>query len=161
MANLGQYISKSNIMGLSNEKWLLKNIDTEVKEVVDGTVRRWPGTQKNVFQWYILANGYCVGWNENPSRGWYFPHMRMHAPNRADNGQYTYGGDMSKMCVCGHTLGQHAAAHPHDCFTHTHKEGTPAYADCDCPKFRPSKKKLKVLQPEYFDEAGDPHKVTS
>lgn len=35
--------------------------------------RRWPGTHKNVTYWVILANGYSVGFNENPSRGWSFP----------------------------------------------------------------------------------------
>ena len=36
----------------------------------------WPGKHKNVFLWAELANGYLVGWNENPSRGWSFPVMR-------------------------------------------------------------------------------------
>ena len=33
----------------------------------------WPGNHKNVFFWVELENGYFVGWNENPSRGWSFP----------------------------------------------------------------------------------------
>ncbi len=33
----------------------------------------WPGPQKHVYVWWILANGYAVGWNENPCRGWSFP----------------------------------------------------------------------------------------
>ena len=28
---------------------------------------------KNVFNWWWLANGKCVGWNENPATGWSFP----------------------------------------------------------------------------------------
>lgn len=33
----------------------------------------WPGNHKNVSVWWELLNGYAVGWNENPSRGWSFP----------------------------------------------------------------------------------------
>jgi hypothetical protein len=36
----------------------------------------WPGKQKNVNVWWDLMNGYAVGWNENPSRGWSFPVVR-------------------------------------------------------------------------------------
>ena len=36
----------------------------------------WPGKQKNVYFWAELENGYAVGWNENPSRGWSFPVMK-------------------------------------------------------------------------------------
>ena len=33
----------------------------------------WPGKERNVLNWWKLADGRCVGWNENPSRGWSFP----------------------------------------------------------------------------------------
>jgi hypothetical protein len=33
----------------------------------------WIGKEKYVYNWVRLANGYAVGWNENPSRGWSFP----------------------------------------------------------------------------------------
>jgi hypothetical protein len=39
--------------------------------------RRWPGPHKNVMNWCVLANGYAVGWNENPSLGWSFPMIKM------------------------------------------------------------------------------------
>jgi hypothetical protein len=39
--------------------------------------KHWPGTHKNVQNWCILANGYAVGWNENPSIGWNFPMVKM------------------------------------------------------------------------------------
>ena len=39
--------------------------------------KRWPGPHKNVHNWCILANGYAVGWNENPSTGWSFPVVKM------------------------------------------------------------------------------------
>ena len=38
----------------------------------DGTVDAWIGTHKFVYNWVELENGYAVGWNENPSRGWMF-----------------------------------------------------------------------------------------
>ena len=33
----------------------------------------WPGKERNVHVWWVLANGKAVGWNENPARGWGFP----------------------------------------------------------------------------------------
>lgn len=47
--------------------------DVEVIEKVEAFGRRWPGRHRNVMQWYRLANGRAVGWNENPSIGWSFP----------------------------------------------------------------------------------------
>ncbi len=37
----------------------------------------WPGTHKNVYSWVELENGYAVGWNENPARGWSFPVIKL------------------------------------------------------------------------------------
>ena len=37
----------------------------------------WPGTHRNVHIWYTLENGYAVGWNENPYRGWSFPVVKL------------------------------------------------------------------------------------
>lgn len=42
----------------------------------EATWRRWPGKHKHVYLWVILTNGYAVGWNENPARGWSFPVIR-------------------------------------------------------------------------------------
>ncbi len=40
----------------------------------DGEIwQRWPGPEKNVMSWWKLKDGRCVGWNENPARGWSFP----------------------------------------------------------------------------------------
>ena len=36
----------------------------------------WPGKHKNIFFWVELENGFLVGWNENPERGWSFPVIR-------------------------------------------------------------------------------------
>ena len=47
--------------------------DEEVVISGDDLCKRWPGPQRNVTAWWVLANGKAVGWNENPSRGWSFP----------------------------------------------------------------------------------------
>lgn len=51
-------------------------------------------------------------------------------------GQYTYDGNWERLCVCGHTLGQHTAESPKACGNY----GT-GLIDCDCRKFRLSRKK--------------------
>lgn len=60
-----------------NDTRAFKYADTKVLEVYgygekDG-VQAWPGSHKNVARWVVLDNGYAVGWNENPGRGWSFP----------------------------------------------------------------------------------------
>jgi hypothetical protein len=40
---------------------------------------RWPGSQRHVTVWAMLANGYAVGWNENPGKGWSFPCIKVPA----------------------------------------------------------------------------------
>lgn len=37
----------------------------------------WIGAHKHVYYWVELENGYAVGWNENPSRGWSFPVVKI------------------------------------------------------------------------------------
>ena len=39
--------------------------------------KRWPGKHKNVHGWVELENGYAVGHNENPARGWSFPVIKL------------------------------------------------------------------------------------
>jgi hypothetical protein len=50
-------------------------------------------------------------------------------------GQYAYDGDFSRMCVCGHPLGEHIAG-GFEC------QCVPGRT-CDCLKFRQSRKKPK------------------
>ncbi len=50
-----------------------KLLDIEVAAEYDGCVTRWPGSAKNVLNWWKLVDGRAVGWNENVSRGWSFP----------------------------------------------------------------------------------------
>lgn len=50
--------------------------DVEVVEEHTCCSKKWPGAQRHVMNWFVLANGKAVGWNENPSRGWSFPVIR-------------------------------------------------------------------------------------
>jgi len=43
---------------------------------------KWPGQHKHVCSWYELANGYAVGWNENPSKGWSFPVIKFSSQDK-------------------------------------------------------------------------------
>lgn len=50
-------------------------LDVAVAQEHDGCApgQGWPGPQRNVLNWWTLANGKRVGWNENPAVGWSFP----------------------------------------------------------------------------------------
>ena len=50
--------------------------DIEVLRKYDTRDKSWPGFHKNVTYWYVLGNGYAVGFNESPSRGLSFPVIR-------------------------------------------------------------------------------------
>jgi hypothetical protein len=67
--------------------------------------------------------------------------MPLRKQDRADDGRYTFDGKLDRICVCGHTLAHHAAAAPHECFVSTYSHSDPNRAECDCPKFRPSRRK--------------------
>lgn len=41
--------------------------------VIKEHCHKWPGKHKNVHIWVELENGYAIGCNENPARGWSFP----------------------------------------------------------------------------------------
>lgn len=45
----------------------------DIIDQFDGRDAPWPGTQKFVTIWWVLANGKAVGWNKNSKRGWTFP----------------------------------------------------------------------------------------
>lgn len=63
--------------------------------------------------------------------------------DRAQDGRYTFDGNLDRLCVCGHSLGLHSAGAPHDCLTHSFSTNDPRRAECDCPKFRLSRRKNK------------------
>jgi len=58
-----------------------KLLDSEVvKKHNSGDLIHAPETpfkEKYVYTWWELENGYAVGWNENPSRGWSFPVVKL------------------------------------------------------------------------------------
>lgn len=70
------------------------------------------------------------------------------ARNEQD-GRYTFDGDLGRLCVCGHSLGVHAASAPHECFLYSYSEGSEERRaevplnGCRCQKFRPSRKARK------------------
>ena len=47
------------------------------------TWRCWPGREKHVACWWMLDIGLAVAWNENPSKGWSFPVLRITDARRA------------------------------------------------------------------------------
>lgn len=53
------------------------NVEVVWQRDVLNSGRRWPGTQKYVYFWVILSNGYAVGWNENPIKGYSFPLVKI------------------------------------------------------------------------------------
>lgn len=65
---------------------------------------------------------------------------------RDPEGRYTYA-KLDILCVCGHTLGQHAAGNgqpgvPRDCLAGTGGPGdAPNEPLCGCPNFRRSRKR--------------------
>lgn len=61
---------------------------------------------------------------------------RIHQIREPVGGRYAWGGDMSRLCVCGHTLGHHIAG-GFDC-----EFGPTCATDpkCDCVKFRLQKR---------------------
>lgn len=80
-----------------------KMLDSEVLAKIDGRIQHWPGRHQNVMVWWVLANGYAVGWNENTSIGWSFPVVKIdikeevkkvwskaHEERQQTNGNKTY-----------------------------------------------------------------------
>jgi hypothetical protein len=59
------------------------------------------------------------------------------------NGQFAYCGDMSRLCVCGHTLGVHIAG-GFECGIDAKANGEPEAVGCQCQKFRLSRRKRGV-----------------
>lgn len=52
-------------------------INVNIINVNNFCSKKWPGEHKFVFNWVELENGYAVGWNENPARGWSFPIIKI------------------------------------------------------------------------------------
>lgn len=80
---LREWLPKEFFLSFADSK-ANKFLDVEIKEEYTSgeshhKYKSWRlsgGTHKYVFYWVLLENGYAVGWNENPSRGWSFPVMK-------------------------------------------------------------------------------------
>jgi hypothetical protein len=51
--------------------------DIEVIQEFESYNEPWIGNHKNVHFWFVLENGYAVGFNENPAKGWSFPLIKL------------------------------------------------------------------------------------
>ena len=54
--------------------YTFRNIEVTAEH---GNHIRWIGKEKNVQHWVDLKNGYAVGFNENPNRGYSFPTVKV------------------------------------------------------------------------------------
>ncbi len=70
------------------------------------------------------------------------------------SGRYGFEGGLERVCVCGHTLGAHTAAAPHECGT-VDPRVHPEAVGCECRRFRPSRagavrsRRTKTNNPPY------------
>jgi hypothetical protein len=74
-------------------------------------------------------------------------------PRRArerKTGRYGFEGQRDRLCVCGHTLGQHTAEAPHSCIVGDFEEKG---CETDCERFRPAKAKGESDSTERFGQA--------
>lgn len=61
------------------QEFFSEHFDSRSSDFLDITVVKtfrdspWVGNHKNVHVWWLLSNGYAVGWNENANIGWSFP----------------------------------------------------------------------------------------
>lgn len=83
---------------------------------------------------YMAEN--AISNQEQPSMTKLTPQAR-----HRSTGRYSFDGDMSKLCVCGHTLGIHAAEAPHECFNQDAGLEGATGEPCDCMKFRLPRRK--------------------
>lgn len=59
-------------------KMLDEEIVLDTAELKPGEAMVWPHwREQHIVDWVQLANGWCVAFNENPSRGWSFPFRRL------------------------------------------------------------------------------------
>lgn len=72
---------------------------------------------------------------------------------REANGQYAFDGDLTRLCVCRHSLAVHAAGSPADCLLYSLSANDPQRAieetrgglvECGCRKFRLSRRKVNL-----------------
>lgn len=61
------------------DREVIKEFNMSGEEDSKNTWLSWQefGKHKNVMNWWLLDNGYAVGFNENPSFGWSFPIIKL------------------------------------------------------------------------------------
>ena len=79
---LSDVMPKEFLSGEYNSKIAFKFKDIMVEKEYccmysEDSYTKWPGKHKNVYYWVELENGYAVGLNENPARGWSFPVIKI------------------------------------------------------------------------------------
>jgi hypothetical protein len=84
--------------------------------------------------------------------------QQRHQPRERASGQFGFEGDWGRICVCGHELGVHTAEAPHECMNNDRRHLASANDDwfrkdiaatnCDCMRFRTSRKRSARAQPE-------------
>ena len=70
---LFEFLPSEFLSGEFDNSKAFKFKDKIVIQQFDSFKKPWIGNEKNVHYWCILENGYAVGHNESPSRGWSFP----------------------------------------------------------------------------------------
>jgi hypothetical protein len=58
------------------ETWLNVNV-VSTHGFETGEIKHNIFKEKYVYNWCKLENGYAVGWNENPARGWSYPWKKL------------------------------------------------------------------------------------
>ena len=71
----GQYLD--SLLMENSDSRAIKFLDAEVVRKVDGCKEAFPGSHRNVYVWWEMVSGHAIGLNENPSRGWSFPVVKL------------------------------------------------------------------------------------
>lgn len=80
LSDVFSYILSGEYVG--ERAWQMRDVEVKVEySTTENTfgypIRPWFGKHKNVFFWVELVNGYAVAMNENPSRGLFFPVIKI------------------------------------------------------------------------------------
>lgn len=71
------------------------------------------------------------------------------ARKREADGRFDHAGNWERLCVCGHTLGDHSAGSPADCLMYSFSAESRTEKvngdkpNCGCQKFRLARKQVR------------------
>jgi hypothetical protein len=80
--------------------------------------------------------------------------MSERVQKRETNGQYAFDGDLTRLCVCRHSLAVHSAGSPADCLLYSLPPNDPQRAienrnggpeECGCTRFRLSHRRKSYV----------------